>query len=89
MTSGYTDHVKNLRTIDPASVQHSFIGSLHWLFNDVANNPNVNNKVFAERIQEYYFDKVKCYRGDLIKSGPSDLLQHIHVKMAVSNWQGN
>ena len=63
--------------------------SLHWLFNDVANNPNVDNKVFAERIQEYYFDKVKCYRGDLIKSGPSDLLQHIHVKMAVSNWQGN
>lgn len=63
--------------------------SLHWLFNDVANNPNVDNKVFAERIQEYYFDKVKCYRGDLIKNGPSDLLQHIHVKMAVSNWQGN
>lgn len=62
---------------------------LHWLFNDVVKNPNVDNKKFAEFIQTYYFDKVHSYRGDLIKSGPQELLQHLNFKFAVSNWQGS
>ena len=62
---------------------------LHWLFNDVHNNPDVDNKKFAEHIQSYYFDKVHSYRGDLIRGGHAELLKHMNFKFAVSNWQGN
>ena len=62
---------------------------LHWLFNDVYNNPDIDNKKFCERIQSYYFDKVHCYRGDLIKKGHAELFEHMKFKFAVSNWQGN
>ena len=62
---------------------------LHWLFNDVYNNPDVDNKKFADHIQSYYFDKIHSYRGDLIRGGHTELLQHMNFKFAVSNWQGN
>ena len=44
---------------------------------------------FIDRIQELYFNKTFCYRGDFLNFSYKELTDQLNIKFAVSNYQEN
>jgi len=61
---------------------------LHELFTWVARN-NIDHMKFIGIMNEVYFNKVLCYRGDMSKILPQGFPENINVKFLCSNAQGS
>ena len=63
--------------------------ALHFLFQDINSVKNIDKRKFIERIQELYFNKTFCLRGDFLNLSYKELTDQLDIKFAVSNYQGN
>ena len=63
--------------------------ALHFLFQDVNSIKNIDKRKFIDRIQELYFNKTFCYRGDFLNFSYKELTDQLNIKFAVSNYQEN
>ena len=83
----YFDDILDLLSYGSGNVSVSCV--IFNLINDISLRKEVDLSKFTKRLNEVYFDKIYCYRGDFIRMGPKKIISKLNLKFAVSNWQAS
>ena len=81
----YFADILELPTFDKGDC--NIYSALHFLFQYASALKNIDQEKFIDRIQNLYFNKTYCYRGDFMNLSDKNLTKKLNLKFAVSNYQ--